>query len=268
MLSVSLAGIGVRSNKKTWTVITVLAITLVALGATVSWLATRGEEVAVDEGHAEPDDPFVIGAPLPTGVDVPEVDYVAGAAGGTTMGTGSTPGSPSSAMSGSASNGAASNGSASNGSASNGSASNTSPTAEMATPSEMATTPSEMATTPNETSPTEMTGSSTPGPTDVPEERDFQMDLYSSQVRFVIQRYYAARAQTCFEHATRNNPTVSGVVVVSMTIGADGGVSGTRAIRNTTGNAELGTCLATQVGSWRLPPPPGGELEMQMPFSR
>ena len=78
----------------------------------------------------------------------------------------------------------------------------------------------------------------------------------------------AARAQGCFDRATRNNPNVSGTVVVSMTIGSEGAVTDTRIVRNTTGDEVLGNCLRSQVASWQLPPPPGGSLEMQMPFSR
>ncbi len=110
-------------------------------------------------------------------------------------------------------------------------------------------------------------GGTTP-PTDAPEERDLELDLYSSRVRYVIRRYYANRAQACFDRATRNAPTVSGTVVVSMTIGADGSISRARTTRNTTGDENLGQCLQAQVSTWRLPPPPGGSLDMQMPFSR
>ena len=111
-------------------------------------------------------------------------------------------------------------------------------------------------------------GGATMAPTDAPEERDLELDLYGSRVRYVIRRYYASRAQACFDRATRNAPTVSGTVVVSMTIGADGSVQRARTTRNTTGDASLGQCLQAQVSTWRLPPPPGGSLDMQMPFSR
>jgi len=114
---------------------------------------------------------------------------------------------------------------------------------------------------------TETTGS-TDIPTDAPEERDIEMDMYGARVRFVVSRYYAARARGCFDHATLNNPGVSGTVMVNMTIAADGTVSRSEVNRNTTGDATLGACLASQVRQWRLPPPPGGELQMQMPFSR
>lgn len=111
-------------------------------------------------------------------------------------------------------------------------------------------------------------GGATTPPTTAPVERDFEADFYASRVRSVINTYYAARAQACFDRATRNNPSVSGTVVVHMTVGADGHVSNTRVMRNTTGDQTLGNCLSSQVATWQLPPPPGGSLEMQMPFSR
>jgi TonB family protein len=96
------------------------------------------------------------------------------------------------------------------------------------------------------------------------------MELYGSRVRGVIRQYYIQRAATCFEHESRNNQAVRGTVLVGFQIQADGTVSRSRVERNTTGIDTLGTCLARQVGSWRLPPPPEGEapMAMQMPFSR
>ena len=102
---------------------------------------------------------------------------------------------------------------------------------------------------------------------ELPQERDIALEMYASRVRFVIRRYYAARAQTCFDRATRNNPGLRGTVVIRFTIGSDGNVTDSSAIRNTTGEENLGTCLANQVGSWQLPAPEGGPLTLEMPFS-
>ncbi len=279
MLGVSLAGIGVRSNKKTWATIVFIALALVALGAVGSWLARGEPEVVAEAGHAEPDDPFVIGTPLPEGEDEP--DIVPGATGDPTMlgtPTMSTSGSMTAAMtSGSMTTSTSGSMTASMTSTTM----RTSPTMTSTMTSAMTTT---MGTTAMETTtmdPTDTTmettmetttmesTSSMQGPgEELPEERDLEMELYSSRVRFVIRRYYAARAQACFDRATRNNPTVSGTVVVNMTIGDDGAVSRSRVGRNTTGDTSLGNCLENQVSTWRLPPPPGGSLDMQMPFSR
>jgi TonB family protein len=100
----------------------------------------------------------------------------------------------------------------------------------------------------------------------VPEERDIATEMYSSRVYFVIGRYYASRAQSCFDRATRNTPDVHGEVRVRFTIGASGNVTDTSVTRNTTGDDTLGRCLAGQVGSWRLPEPPEGGVTMEMPF--
>jgi outer membrane biosynthesis protein TonB len=95
------------------------------------------------------------------------------------------------------------------------------------------------------------------------------MDMYAGRVRFLIRRYYAARAQTCFDRATRVNPSLSGSVTIGMTIGPDGAVSAARVARNTTSDDSLGTCLQNEVRQWRLSPPPGGEsVMMNLPFSR
>ncbi|HJL20246.1 MAG TPA: AgmX/PglI C-terminal domain-containing protein [Sandaracinaceae bacterium LLY-WYZ-13_1] len=104
----------------------------------------------------------------------------------------------------------------------------------------------------------------------MPDERDLEMDLYSGRVRSVIRQYYMRRAAGCFDHASRNHRDVRGTVLIGFEIQDDGTVRDARVDRNTTGIDSLGGCLARQVGSWRLPPPPEGNapLAMQMPFSR
>ena len=95
------------------------------------------------------------------------------------------------------------------------------------------------------------------------------MDLYAGRVRFLISRYYAARAQTCFDRATRSDPSLSGTVTMGMTISATGSVSSARVVRNSTGDANLGVCLQNEMRQWTLSPPPGGEsVTMNLPFSR
>ena len=91
---------------------------------------------------------------------------------------------------------------------------------------------------------------------------------YASHVRSVIRSYYAARAQSCFDRATRNNHELRGTVVIRFTIGPTGNVQRTSVVRNTTGDDTLGACLAGQVGSWRLPIPPNERpVDLEMPFS-
>jgi len=100
-----------------------------------------------------------------------------------------------------------------------------------------------------------------------PIERDLELDMYAARVRYVVRRYYAARARSCFEAASRNDPDVHGTVVVRFTITDSGEVGAARVTRNDTGSDRLAACVATRVREWRLPTPPGGSLELEMPFS-
>lgn len=298
MMSVSLAAIGVKSSKKVWVMIAVIAVVLIAAGALGSWLLRGDPEVVAEAGHAEPEDPFVIGTPLPEGEEAPPAEDGVDVVPGTTrMGSGASDmrtstmrstsgssmrtssmesagsGSSGSGSSGSTMESAASSGSTgSSGSGSSGSTMTGSGSSGMSSGSSSTGTGTGSSDPEPDTTMTDTTmGSSmtsTMLPTEAPEETDLELELYGSRVRFVVRRYYAARAQACFDRATRNNPNVSGTVVVNMTIGADGAVSRTSVARNTTGDTTLGNCLSSQVSTWRLPPPPGGSLQMQMPFSR
>ncbi|MDH5490711.1 MAG: AgmX/PglI C-terminal domain-containing protein [Myxococcales bacterium] len=267
MMSVSLEAIGIRSNRKTMLTLGAIALALVASGALGSYLLT-GSAASEETGHAEPEDPFVIGTPLPSGADLPEVDFVTGqvpgpaapgpAAAGREPAPGATPRTRP-PRSGSMHRAESSSGSA--GSAGSGEASGE---PERGDPADPGAAPGGDPHAGSQPSP----GEPEAAPEEGPEGRDLEMDLYGARVRFAVRRYYAARAQNCFEHATRNDPSIHGTVAIDLTIGASGQVSASSIARNTTGNSALGTCLANQVRSWRLPPPPGGELQMQMPFSR
>lgn len=301
MMSVSLDTIGVRSTKKVWAGIAFVALLLVGLGALGSWLLRGEPEVVAEAGHAQPEDPFVIGTPLPPG-EVPttpaEAVEPSDTTGATSMAGSAMTGTTT--MTGTTMTGTTTTGTTTmTGSATmtGTSTSTTDSTMTGTTDSTTMTGTTSMTGTTTDTSSMSSTGTSTDTSTsmdatdtssmdsssmdgssstgtipnlggDLPEERDLELELYGSRVRFVVQRYYAARAQTCFDRATRNNPNVSGTVVVNMTIGADGNVSDTSVARNTTGDEVLGNCLRSQVASWQLPPPPGGSLQMQMPFSR
>jgi TonB family protein len=283
MSSVSLHAIGVQSSRKTWTVIVAIAIALVAIGAVGAWLAMQGGERSEPVADAEPATPMEIGMPLPEGAEPPDVDFVSGGvrvtdqpqAGsgtkrtgggggggtttigasssggttGTTTGSGGAGGGAGGAGAGGAS--ASAGGSAGGGGSGSGSAGGSGSGSGTASGTGTGDVPA---------------GGTIPEG-DLPEERDIALEMYASRVRFVIRRYYATRAQSCFDRATRNDPDLRGTVVVRFTIGSDGAVSGSSTIRNSTGNSELGACLANQVRSWRLPAPPGGDLTLEMPFS-
>jgi TonB family protein len=100
------------------------------------------------------------------------------------------------------------------------------------------------------------------------EERDLMLDLYATRVRRYIRSYYAGPAQSCFDRAARVNDGLRGTVLVTFTIKAEGGTENARVTRNTTGDEVLGNCLVNQVNAWDLPGPPGGAIELAMPFSR
>lgn len=271
---VTLARIGVRSGKSVWAWLAVAAAALIGLGALGMWLVSGGsgeaKKVTV-AGHAKPSDPFVIGTPLPKGADTPDVGFVAkgSAGGGGSNGAGAAhepPGAGARRPKTTTSKHASAAARASAASGKTGKAKTTSKGGSGSSGSAGAAGSGAH------------TGSASAGggssaaagtvPAGAPAERDIGLDLYGARVRYVVKRYYAARAQSCFDHATRNNPGVSGTVVVSLTIGGDGQVTAASIGRNTTGDGDLGACLAAQVRSWKLPPPPSAGLEMEMPFSR
>lgn len=117
-------------------------------------------------------------------------------------------------------------------------------------------------------SPSADPGGETDTPSDAPQERDLALEMYSSRVRYAVSRYYTARAQSCFDNITKNQPDLRGTVQVAFKIADSGQVSGARITKNTTQHSGLGTCLVSQVNTWRLPPPPEPDIELQMPFSR
>jgi hypothetical protein len=253
---ITLARIGVQSSGKVWSVLALVAVGLVALGALSTWLVTQGDGSDPDGGHAKEGDPFVIGTPLPQGAETPDEEFLAKKPGG---GEASEP--QAAAPSGRSPVRSTQRAGAAPSKAGGGAASGqSSAPAEDPTPSPSKGAPPDAPEPASEGPPSESKGA--------PAERDIGMDLYGARVRYAVQRYYAPRAQGCFDRATRNHPTLSGTVVVGLRIGADGRVTEGSVVRNTTGDAELGACLAGQVRGWQLPPPPEGAVDMEMPFSR
>ena len=94
--------------------------------------------------------------------------------------------------------------------------------------------------------------------------------MYAARLRRFIRTYYMRRAGSCFDMASRNHDSVSGRVVIGFEIQADGTVHDSSVVSNSTHIDTIGACLASQVGRWRLPPPPADNapLAMSMPFSR
>ncbi len=267
--SVSLSAIGVRSPTKAWAVLVGLVLGLVSLGAVGMWLAQQGESEPSGDPQAEQSnepsegDGVEIGEAIPEGAEPPEQDFVAGAPRAVhTRSATQTP--PREAR---AERAAAERPERPSAQTTKRPATSTTPQGERAQGEHaQAEAPQ------GESAPSAQTAQSSTRPEpdweQLAEETPDEMEEYSQRVRSVIRTYYARRAQGCFEHESRNNREVRGTVVVAFDIQADGNVQNSRVQRNTTNIDTLGACLARQVGSWRLPPPPDGPLAMQMPFSR
>lgn len=267
-MSVQLEAIGIRSSKKTWATIAAIALLVFVLGGVATFFTMKGTQPP--EGGANAEDPFEVGSPEIQGAE--DVDFVSGRREGsmptpptpnptTTTPTGDTPQGVDTSMT---------TAPATPSTPSTAVASNTT-TMSQTTPSTMTTTMDTEPTMDPEPTPTmdpEPTPTMDPEPTET-EPPQMELSDYTNRVRYLVRRYYLPRSQSCFEHATRNNPSLHGQVTVSLTIGANGRVTASSVARNSTGDTQLGSCLATQVRTWELTPPPGGEpITMTLPFSR
>jgi len=264
-ISVSLSAIGVQSSGRTYAVIGISAAALVCAGALGMWFFSRAPAPVIATGDPLPpppaDSPIVIGTPLPVGEDLPDDGPTAGGRGRAAKGAVSTPRTGSTATTG----GTARTGTTGAGGAepSGGGAGSESGTGGGG------------AGDPGTGGGGEATAGGGGGgggaadtiPEDSGDERDIAAELYAGQVRRLIRQFYAARAQACFEHASRNTE-IRGTVVVNFTIAPSGQVSRASVERNTTGDEALGRCLAGQVGTWRLPAPGAEAVDMSIPFSR
>ncbi len=299
--SISLAGIGVQSSGRAWGMLVLGGLLLVGLGAGGMYFAMKptGTETPIAPPptpqpfatvDASTGQPVEIGTPIPNGVDMPQIDFVSGGprvpsgepvaantptqpatTGGTTPrtqtgGTHRRVPNNSGTQSGSGTSTGTGTGSGSGSGSETGSGSG-SETGSGSVSSETGTGTAETGTGTGESGTGTGTGTGAGGEGDMPEERDIALEMYVGRVRYVMSRYYMARAQSCFDHATRNDPTVRGTVTIGFTIGTEGTITRTSVERNTTGNEALGGCLSAQVQSWRLPPPPS-ELDLEVPFSR
>ncbi len=286
MLSVSLRTIGVMSPARMWMTVIAFVLAFVGVGVVLTYYAADLDEDRVAMGSANEDDPFLIGAAEEVSTTVAE------------PATSPQPDSPQTPP-----NEPEAAQRAERPTRNNAQSPRPNPAARPSTSSAMARASEDMGSRavdgpsdPPGREPTPPDGpagqsdeppaaedvppaplptpqpSDTPSPDvppdDQPEDRDLAMGMYVSQVRFVVRRYYAPRAQSCFDRATRNNPTLSGTVVVGLTIGSDGNISSSNVARNSTGNSSLGSCLANQARTWRLPVPPEAPLTLQLPFSR
>ncbi|MCS6799625.1 MAG: AgmX/PglI C-terminal domain-containing protein [Myxococcota bacterium] len=73
--------------------------------------------------------------------------------------------------------------------------------------------------------------------------------------------------QRCYETSLRNNPTLAGKVTVEFTIQPSGGVTGARAVENTTGDGALASCIVGVIGRLRWTTgPEDGSVTFSYPF--
>ena len=74
-----------------------------------------------------------------------------------------------------------------------------------------------------------------------------------------------SQIQSCYEREIKKNPTASGKVVVTFTIGAAGRVTQSRASSDSVGGG-VGTCVAGVIKRFRFPRPNGGEIIVNKSF--
>jgi outer membrane biosynthesis protein TonB len=263
-LAMSLAGLGIKTRGRAYGLVVTLALSLMAIGGVLALvLSGSGDAPAAEKGHASPGDTFLVGAPIPEGLDLPPYP---GEAGGVPPESApfaptSTPREPRSVASRPAqpSDLPSAPPPAAN------------PSTEPASPARPPEPPP-AAPVPKQEAPPAPPPATPAAETTPPAVKDpaaeTELELYAGRVRFAISRYYASPTQSCFEKATQLNSTLSGTVVIATKVGADGQVKDASPSRNSTGDQSLGECLATQVRSFRLPPPPNGEIELKLPFSR
>jgi hypothetical protein len=263
-LAMSLAGIGIKTKGRAYGLIVTLALVLMGVGGIlVYFLAGSGETPVTDSGHASPGDTFLVGAPIPEGLELPPYPEDSPRPGPAAAPPDGTPASATAVRDARPS------------------------TPRSAQPSAPVTTPPPATTTtppvappkappaaPTELPEVEAPPPSPPPPSEPPPpapktpEAETELELYAGRVRFAVSRYYAGATKSCFDSATQRDATLSGTVIIATKVAADGQVKSANPSRNSTGDQSLGECLASQVRSFRLPPPPNGEIELKLPFSR
>ncbi len=72
--------------------------------------------------------------------------------------------------------------------------------------------------------------------------------------------------KVCYEKQLNKDPSLKGKVVIKFKIGPAGRVTSIKVVKNTTGSAAVGTCIANKVKSWKFPQPEGGSVTFQNQF--
>jgi TonB family protein len=81
----------------------------------------------------------------------------------------------------------------------------------------------------------------------------------------VIQKY-AAGIQYCYGNELKRDETLSGKLVVALTVAASGEVLEATVVENTVGSQRLAACALSQIRDWRFPPIERGVTAFQAPF--
>ncbi len=74
------------------------------------------------------------------------------------------------------------------------------------------------------------------------------------------------QVQSCYEKELKSDPDLMGVVTVSWTITAGGGVNGVRVVSNSTGNRDMESCIRRTIGGWTFPASNGAGVDIEYPF--
>ena len=80
-------------------------------------------------------------------------------------------------------------------------------------------------------------------------------------------RAKGGQARGCYERALRLNPTLTGRVMVAVTIGAQGQVCSASVTQNSLGDASVASCITQRFRSGTFPPPKGGCVNTQVPLN-
>jgi TonB family protein len=96
--------------------------------------------------------------------------------------------------------------------------------------------------------------------------QEFDSDSRSqNDIKKVIRRRLGG-IKHCYEKRLKRNPDLKGKIVVRFVIHPGGKVIEVEVMENTTGDRELGQCIAARVKSVRFPPAEGGETSVVYPF--
>lgn len=89
--------------------------------------------------------------------------------------------------------------------------------------------------------------------------------LDSAEIASVVKRRTGA-VKACYERQLKRNTKLAGAVKIQFTIEQSGRVERATVLENNTGDAELGTCIAGQIRTWRFRQPDGGSVTVAYPF--